>query len=63
MTTYPLTYRDCEIQYQWPTCWVWAHVEYTGPEDRRCGFGRTIEDCIREIDERYQDDPTWGDSE
>ena len=32
-----------------------AHKDYDGPEDRRCGNGASIEDCKRQIDELIDD--------
>ena len=32
--------------------WDWVHVEYDGPEDRRCGTAASIEAAKREIDEQ-----------
>ena len=30
--------------------WQFTHKEYTGPEDRRHGFGKTLEECTEQID-------------
>lgn len=29
----------------------WSHVEYDGPEDKRIGQCRTVDECEREIDD------------
>lgn len=31
--------------------WVWAHVDYDGDEDRRCGHEMSYQDCVEAIDE------------
>ena len=35
--------------------WRWAHLDYDGPEDSRCGSGPSPEACQADIDE-YLDD-------
>lgn len=32
-----------------------VHEDYDGPGDHRCGYGATIEDCIKKINEIYLD--------
>ena len=34
-----------------PDEWGFHHVDYDGPEDNRCGFGTTLDDIYRQIDE------------
>lgn len=31
--------------------WIYAHEEYDGPEDPRCGACKTFEECKEEIDD------------
>jgi hypothetical protein len=31
--------------------YAYAHEDYDGPEDARCGTAKTIDDCKHEIDE------------
>jgi hypothetical protein len=35
--------------------WTYAHEDYDGPEDGRCGQATTIEGCVAEIKEREED--------
>jgi|APSaa5957512493_1039668.scaffolds.fasta_scaffold43243_3 hypothetical protein len=37
----PIPYRDFDF----------AHVDYDGPEDKRCGHGASVSDCQDQIDE------------
>lgn len=53
-----LSYKNCQISYDPPSIpdinYLWSHVDYDGAPDSkdiRCGFGRTVEDCIRQIDD------------
>lgn len=52
-------YRGCVIEQHWnPVAgfrpyldsFVWAHEDYDGPEDKRCGFGETLADVCEDID-------------
>lgn len=57
MKSTPLEYRDYEI---WPIDimqfrFEFNHKDYDGPEDRRLGTGKTIEDCRQQIDEQIED--------
>jgi hypothetical protein len=36
--------------------WTFAHEDYDGPEDGRCGQCLKLEGCIAEINERCEDD-------
>lgn len=49
---YCIRLNDCNID---PRCdYVFAHDDYDGAEDsrdQRSGFGRTVEDCKKEIDQ------------
>ena len=51
----PILYRDHKIylaELSFPECrWVWSHVDYDGPEDKRAGYGPTQQSCIDAIDE------------
>ena len=53
-----IRYRDYEITHGlnriWQR-WDFAHKDYDGPEDGRCGGGKTIEDCIAAIDDRIDE--------
>lgn len=46
-----------------PAGWTFAHVNYDGPEDERCGNGDTIKDCQEQINEieaeRLRRNLTW----
>lgn len=54
-TSNPIVYKDFEIcvgpAYTRDSQWQFAHVDYDGPEDNRCGLGSSIEDCKEQIDE------------
>jgi hypothetical protein len=56
-------YRDYLIQYAPPPIpdrrhdWQFAHKDYDGPGDRRCGDGRSIDDCKAQIDELIEELP------
>ncbi len=41
--------------------WEWIIDEYGGPGDTRCGYGISIEDCVRQIDEQILDEDTAAD--
>jgi len=43
----PIPYRDYDYNF--------AHKDYDGPEDKRCGNGGSIEDCKDKIDEQIED--------
>jgi hypothetical protein len=52
-----IQYRGYEIARKWtsngtpqPDEWVFSHNDYDGPEDNRCGYGTTKENCMRQID-------------
>ena len=47
-------YRNFEITYSrnmGKEDWEFAHVDYDGPPDDRCGTGISIADCESQIDE------------
>ena len=50
-------YRGFEIIYDPPPIpyrnldWQFAHIEYDGPEDHRCGAGESEAECREFIDE------------
>lgn len=54
-------YRSYEISYSPPPIpdrnhdWQFAHEDYDGPEDRRCGTGCSVADCKAKIDEMIDD--------
>jgi hypothetical protein len=58
-TDHTVYYRRCSIIRNWvtrtgspqPDEWEWVHDEYTGSDDRRCGCGPTVDECIEQIDE------------
>lgn len=35
--------------------WQFAHEDYDGPGDKRCGTGANVEDCKQQIDEILED--------
>lgn len=48
-----LEYRDYVIEKVSPVCgynYEFYHREYDGPEDRRAGIGKTLEECYESID-------------
>lgn len=49
MTT-EIRHRDWSIYREGPD-WTFVHMEYDGPEDRRCGTAASVDDAIRAIDE------------
>lgn len=51
-------YKNCEIERIYPpipgTYFAWSHRDYDGApdgNDTRCGFGRSIDACKRQIDD------------
>ncbi len=44
----PIPSRDFDYDF--------SHVDYDGPEDRRCGAAGSIRDCIIIIDEMIEDE-------
>jgi len=52
-------YRNFWIEYDPPPIpdrnhdWRWAHEDYDGPGDRRCGTSASLEAARAEIDEWY----------
>jgi hypothetical protein len=34
-----------------PDTWEWVHEDYDGPEDGRCGVGRSLREVLYDIDE------------
>lgn len=54
-TSNPILYKDYEISvgpgYTPDSRWQYAHEDYDGPEDNRCGLGSSIDDCKEQIDE------------
>jgi hypothetical protein len=58
-----ITYRGYEIRqndfrahpYWGKVAWTFAHKDYDGPEDNRCGFAETVEDCMSEIDDAEEE--------
>jgi hypothetical protein len=51
----PITYRGFEITPDSVSGgWAFAHPEYDGPEDWRCGTGTSPEHCRREIDAKIE---------
>jgi len=50
--SHPIVYRGFHIgPYNLPYAkWEFAHVDYDGPEDNRCGTADSLEDCIDLID-------------
>ena len=52
-----VTYRGYIIAYDPPPIgtramdWQFAHEDYDGPEDSRCGAGPSLEDCKAQIDD------------
>ena len=51
----PIPFRGCDFDY--------AHVDFDGPGDRRCGNAGSVQDCMDLIDELEDDDdePEDGD--
>ena len=33
----------------------WSHSDYDGPEDKRCGIGTSLWDCMERIDELIEE--------
>jgi hypothetical protein len=46
-----MIYKNYEIKPGEYTKFDFVHLEYDGPEDRRLGHGRSIDDCKQQIDE------------
>ena len=51
-----LTYRDYELKQdtnpiRLGLAWFYVHEDYDGPEDGRCGFRDTIEECVEAINQ------------
>ena len=57
MASKPIKYRGYEISANATAfCrFVYAHEDYDGPEDSRCGFEATAQDCKDAIDERIDE--------
>lgn len=55
----PIWYRKYRIYVSdSPFEYEYVHDDYDGADDandNRCGYGRTVEDCKKEIDEREDD--------
>jgi excisionase family DNA binding protein len=49
----PIPMRNCDYQF--------AHNEYDGPEDRRCGAAPSLDYAKAEIDEQIDDEQTPAD--
>ena len=52
-----IRYRDYEISVE-PSVFrkhVYAHKDFDGPEDGRCGFQPSVQDCIDAIDEQIDE--------
>ena len=57
-----VVYRGYLITQEWstrygkpqPDEWCYAHEEYEGSEDHRCGWCPTLEQCKEEIDDNIQ---------
>lgn len=57
-----IKYRGYLITQEWstrfgkpqPDEWCYAHEEFEGPEDHRCGWCATMESCKEEIDDNIQ---------
>jgi hypothetical protein len=57
-TTYgrgELEYRNYTIESEPPWGYAYAHKDYDGPEDERCGVGATVEECMMHIDDMEDD--------
>lgn len=56
-----MTYRSFRIEYDPPPIpdrnhdWQWAHQDYDGPGDSRCGTSSSLEASKVAIDEWYDD--------
>jgi hypothetical protein len=50
-------YRDFNIDASSAWGYVYSHVEYDGPEDRRIGSARTLEQAKAEVDDWHTDNP------
>jgi hypothetical protein len=56
-----IRYRDCVLRRlmkaDGPLAWEWCHIEFTGSDDFRCGYGSSLAACKTWIDEMvYGDD-------
>src|SRR5690606_13614001 len=54
----PLRYRGYLIHHNdvgFGGKYAFVHEGYDGPGDNRLGYGQTIEDCIREINEQVEE--------
>lgn len=49
-----MTYREFNIEHNgW--AFIYSHKEYDGPEDKRCGSAKTIEEAKEYINEYYEE--------
>jgi hypothetical protein len=53
---YLIYYQRKPVSYMLAKDWDWQHLEYDGPEDRRCGAGRTLKEACLEVDENRADE-------
>lgn len=66
-----LRYRGIDVtEYRPPVPnnvrWQWAHPDYDGAPDSgddRCGYGRTLRECMQQIDETLGTDEPYDDRE
>lgn len=61
LLSYRNLYRGYRITYDPPpiptrACdWQYAHVDYDGPGDNRCGYAASLDDAKRDIDALYEE--------
>lgn len=59
----PIEYRRYWLRHEYPPVpfrygiWTYAHDDYDGPGDRRCGWALTFEQACDEVDELEEE---WG---
>ena len=54
-------YKNCNIRYDPQphpgVKFTWSHEDFDGPEDDRCGYGISLDDCMTQIDNfDFEDD-------